>query len=237
MASHLEFSGFSKQTIKFYRDLKENNSKAWFEENRNIFNDYVMAEAQLFVVEIGNRLEKIAPEIVAIPKTDKSIFRIYRDVRFSKDKKPFKTHLALLFWEGPFKKLENSSFYFHLEPSRLFLGSGIYVFPKHIIQEYRDSVVHSKYGKELVQIIETVQKNSSYKLGWKQYKKTPRGYDPEHKNADLLLHGGLGFQFEETIPKQIYTSEAVDYVFEKFKEMAPIHNWLRKMTERVAKNS
>ena len=129
MTSTLKFEGFSKHTVKFFKDLKKNNSKQWFEKNREIFDNHVMLESQLFIAEMGQKLQKIAPDIVAIPKTDKSIFRIHRDVRFSKDKSPYKTHLALLMWEGPFKKMENSGFYFHFEPSKLFLGAGMHVFP------------------------------------------------------------------------------------------------------------
>ena len=100
------FNGFSKQTLDFFENLKNNNTKQWFERNRLVFNRHVIGESELFVLAMGDRLRKFAPEITAIPKTDKSIFRIYRDVRFSKEKHPYKTHLALLFWEGSRKKTD-----------------------------------------------------------------------------------------------------------------------------------
>jgi uncharacterized protein (TIGR02453 family) len=233
MTTSLEFSGFSKQTIKFFKDLKNNNSKQWFEQNRDIFDNHVILESQLFVISMGQKLQKIAPDIVAIPKTDKSIFRIYRDVRFSKDKSPYKTHLGILFWEGPFKKMENSGFYFHLEPAKLFLGVGMHIIPKNLLQIYRESVIHSEYGLSLTKAIKKVEKNASYKIGWKQYKKTPRGFGEDHVNAEYLLYGGMGFQYEEPLPDMIYTKEILDYAYEKFKDMSPIHTWLREMTERV----
>ena len=233
VTSKLKFEGFSKQTVKFFKDLKKNNSKQWFDKNRDTFDKQVMLESQLFIAEMGQKLQKIAPDIVAIPKTDKSIFRIHRDVRFSKDKSPYKTHLALLFWEGPFKKMENSGFYFHLEPTKLFLGVGMHVFPKNLIHTYRESVVHPEYGQSFFKAIQKVEKSGSYKLGWKQFKKTPRGFDENHKNAEYLLYGGIGYQYEEPVPDVIYTKDAVNYVYEKFKEMSPIHVWLREMTERA----
>lgn len=233
MTTSLEFSGFSKQTIKFFKDLKKNNTKEWFEKNRELFNNHVMLESQLFVAEMGQKLQKIAPDIVAIPKTDKSIFRIYRDVRFSKNKIPYKTHLGILFWEGPFKKLENPGFYFHLEPDKLFLGSGIYMIPKNLIQIYRESVVHQKYGESFLKAVKKVEKNPDYKIGWKQYKKIPRGFDENHKNTEYLLFGGIGFEYEEPLPDVIYTKEIVDYVYEKYKDMFPIHKWLKEMVERA----
>ncbi|GAG91663.1 unnamed protein product, partial [marine sediment metagenome] len=197
MTSNLRFEGFSKQTINFFKDLKNNNSKQWFEKNREIFDNHVMLDSQLFVTAMGQKLEKIAPEIVAIPKTDKSIFRIHRDVRFSKDKSPYKTHLGMLFWEGPFKKMENPGFYFHIEPSKLFLAVGMHMMPKNILQMYRESVVHKLHGPALLMAIKNVEKSDDYKLGWKKYKQTPRGFDDTHPNAEYLLYGGIGFQYEE----------------------------------------
>ena len=234
MADKLEFNGFSKQTIKFFKDLNSNNSKQWFEENRNIFDTHVMPDSQLFVIEMGEKLQKIAPDIVAIPKTDKSIFRIHRDVRFSKDKSPYKTHLGILFWEGPFKKMENPVFYFHIEPKKLFLAAGMHMMPKNLMQIYRESVVHPEYGKSLTSAISKIQKKGDYTLGWKQYKKTPRGFDESHPNAEYLMYGGIGFQYEEALPDIVHSKELVDYVFEKYKDMSPIHAWLRDMTNRAA---
>jgi uncharacterized protein (TIGR02453 family) len=233
MSSQLKFEGFSKQTIKFFKDLKNNNSKQWFEENREIFDNHVMLDSQLFVAEMGQKLQKIASEIVAIPKTDKSIFRIYRDVRFSKDKTPYKTHLGILFWEGPFKKMENPGFYFHIEPSKLFLAVGMHMMPKNLMQIYRESVIHKEHGNTLFKAIKKVEKSGTYKLGWKQYKKTPRGFDENHANAEYLLYGGIGFQYEESLPEIIHSHELIDYVYAKYKDMAPIHAWLREMTERA----
>jgi uncharacterized protein (TIGR02453 family) len=234
MSGQIQFNGFSNQTINFFKDLKKNNTKLWFEKNREIFDHYVMPESQLFVVAMGEKLEKIAPDIVAIPKTDKSIFRIYRDVRFSKDKTPYKTHLGIFFWEGPFKKMECSGFYFQLQPEKLFLGVGMHMIPKNLLQIYRDSVVHSTYGEALVKAIKKIQKNKEYTLGWKQYKKTPRGFDDSHPNAEYLLYGGIGFQYEESPADIVHSKDLVDFVFKKFKDMSPIHTWLRDMTFRAA---
>ena len=110
MTKKLIFNGFTKETFRFFRDLENNNTKEWFQENRTLYEKNVMEPAQEYVMEMGERLKSISPKIVAIPKTDKSIFRIYRDVRFSKDKTPYKTHLGIFFWEGPRKKLGNPGF-------------------------------------------------------------------------------------------------------------------------------
>ena len=226
-----EFYGFSEESIVFLRDLRQNNNKMWFQQNRFVFDNTLMKEAKSFVVSMGERLRSIAPEIVAEPRIDRSIFRFHRDTRFSKDKSPYKTHLAIYFWEGPFKKVENPGVYFHLEPERLFLGTGIHIFNGPILQAYRDAVVDPKLGSKLEDAIEQVRSHSEYELGWTKYKRVPRGYDPEHPSVDLLLHGGLGFQYEEALSEKIHSALILDHVFRIFYNMAPIHLWLRELTE------
>ncbi|MGE5797815.1 MAG: TIGR02453 family protein, partial [Ignavibacteria bacterium] len=110
---------FPFNTQNFLKQLAKNNSKEWFEENREAFNNDFLQPAVQFVVDIGERLQTIVPEIMAVPKVDKSIFRLHRDVRFSKDKSPFKTNLGILLWEGKEKK-QSPGFYFHIEPKLFF---------------------------------------------------------------------------------------------------------------------
>jgi uncharacterized protein (TIGR02453 family) len=224
-----KFQGFYKETLDFFSKLKRNNNKTWFKANRHIYEKFVIKPAQTFVAEMGNQLENIAPDIVAIPKVDKSIFRIYRDMRFSADKTPYKTHLAMLFWEGPGKKLENPGFYLHFNNETLFLGVGMHEFPKPLIHVYRQSVIHPKHGRELDRAIQQVQQNPDYRLGWKYYKKIPHGYDADHPNADFLLYRGIGFQYETGTPDIIFSQSFVDYINEKFEQMSPIYFWIREM--------
>ncbi|UCE06537.1 MAG: DUF2461 domain-containing protein [bacterium] len=227
-----KFNGFQKETIQFYQDLTLNNDKLWFEQNRKIFDEQVMKPAQAFVVELGERLESIAPNIVADPRRDKSIFRIHRDTRFSKDKSPFKTHLAIFFWEGPRKKLENSGFYLQISTTSLLLAAGLYIFPAPLLDVYREAVIDPKQGDKLMKAIEEVKQNSDYKVGGEHYKKTPRGYDSDHPNAKLLLHNGIYAYREDSYPKELHSAEFVDFCFEHFKNMAPIHQWIRVVLDK-----
>ena len=121
-----------------------------------------MKPAQAFVVELGERLESIVPNIVADPRRDKSIFRIHRDTRFSNDKSPFKTHLAIFFWEGSRKKLENSGFYLQISATSLMLAVGLYIFPSPLLDVYREAVSHPRQGDKLIKAIEEVGQHSDY---------------------------------------------------------------------------
>ena len=83
MSEIAEFRGFTKETVAFFRGLKKNNTREWFEGHRDVYEQHVMEPAKSFVVALGNRLKEISPNIVAAPKINKSIFRLNRDTRFS----------------------------------------------------------------------------------------------------------------------------------------------------------
>ena len=219
---------FPQSTIKFLTALARNNNREWFEKNRHRFDFELLQPAQQFVIDLGEKLTTISPNINAIPKIDKSIFRLHRDVRFSKDKAPFKTNLGLYFWEGKGKKMECSGFYFHIEPKLFFLGTGMYMFTKDQLKKYRELVSDSARGKELNEIISKLLKKKNYQLGGKTYKKTPRGFDPNYKYNELLLHSGLYIYYESKDFSELTKKDPVTFSIKVFKEMLPIHNWFVK---------
>ena len=225
------FNGFPKECISFFRELSSNNTIPWFKQHRREYDAFVLKPARSFVYDMGERLRLIAPRINADPRTNRSLFRINRDVRFSADKSPYKTHLALWFWEGSAPRMECSGFYFHLEPGKLMLGVGIYCFPKPLLDTYRTYVVHKKHGPALTKAISSVTGDGSITLGGSHYKRTPRGFDPNHKNAALLLHNGLYAGEEAPVPDELFSGELIDYCFERFNLMAPLHRWLVNLTE------
>lgn len=226
------FDGFPKQCVKFLEDLRDNNDRNWFETHRTEYDYYVMEPARRFVVALGRKLHDFAPGVVAEPRVDRSIFRIYRDVRFSKDKSPYKTNLGIWFWEGDLPRKECSGFYFHLEPPTLMLAAGAHIFDKKVLAEYRKSVIHPVYGPQLSEAIDEVT-DGPYTIGGKHYKRVPRGFDPDHDNSDLLLHNGLYAATEIGIPDELYSPAISDFCASKYCDMSPIHRWLVALTSRV----
>lgn len=232
MPEHLEFQGFSKETVKFFNDLRKNNSIKWFEVHRKEYEAFVMNPAKAFVVAMGEKLRTLSKDIIAIPKVNKSLFRINRDTRFSPNKFPYKTNLGIFFWEGSPSRMESPGFYFHLEPPIILLGAGFYMFPKYLFDTYRNSVVHPKYGKELAGIMAKISRDTKYQIGGKHYKRVPSGYDPSHPNAELLLHNGLHVGFETQIPEEFYSEKILTYCFKKFQPIYPLHRWLMALVKR-----
>lgn len=228
MSKDLEFRGFTKGTVAFFRGLAKNNNRTWFEAHRDDYEAEVMAPSRAFITAMGARLRTILPKINAIPKVNKSIFRIHRDTRFSLDPKPYKTNLGLYFWEGVGGRMEEAGMYFHLEPPDLMLGGGMYMLPDKKLLRYRKAVVDKKLGAELAAIVREMAKTPGLELGGKHYKRIPAGFDAAHPNAPLLLHNGLYAGMEMPIPEEFYSPRLVEYCFERYKPLVPLHKWLVK---------
>jgi uncharacterized protein (TIGR02453 family) len=182
---------------------------------------------------LGDLLKKIAPGVNADPRVNKSLFRLNRDIRFSNDKTPYKTHLGIWLWEGARPRMECSGFYFHLEPGRFMLGVGLYEFPKEMMEAYRQSVVHPKHGLDLAKAINSIKKNKDYFLGGQHYKKIPPGYDSGHKNAEYLLYSGLYAGVEWPVSEDLFSEKFVGVCFDHYKTMLPLHCWLLALTNRL----
>ncbi len=230
MVNKNSFTGFSKESMIFFEELAANNNRAWFESHRDEYENHVLNPSRVFVSEMGDLLKQLSPGIQAVPRVNKSLFKIHRDTRFSKDKRPYKTNMALWFWEGTGTRMECSGFYFHLEPGRLILGTGIYKFPKEIMKRYREAVAESAAGDELRNIVSGLKKKE-YKIGIVHYKKVPRGYDRDHKHAPLLLHSGLIGSREMPVPDEAHSNVLIDFCYGTYREMNPLHQWLVRLTE------
>lgn len=171
-------------------------------------------------------LKKISPDINAVSKINKSLFRINRDTRFSTDKSPYKTHMGIFFWEGQRPKMECSGFYFHLEPPNITIGVGIYRFPKQDLFRFRKAVIDPESGEKLSQVIKSISKLKGYEIGGTFYKRIPSGFDSNHPNSDLLLHNGLYAGLTIPIPDEMYSAKLINFCWKNFKLVAPLHLWL-----------
>jgi uncharacterized protein (TIGR02453 family) len=228
MSDKSEFRGFSKKTVDFFRGLARHNDRAWFEAHRDVYEAEVMAPARAFITAMGARLRTVVPKINAIPKVNKSIFRIARDTRFSLDPAPYKINLGLYFWEGTGGRMESAGFYFHLEPPEFFIGGGMYMFTDKALLRFRKAAVGKASGKELTAIAAAVRAVPGFEVEGKHYKRIPAGYDAGHPNAPLLLHNGLYGGWGGPIPKEFYAPAIVDFCLEKYEVLVPLHRWLVK---------
>jgi uncharacterized protein (TIGR02453 family) len=227
------FEGFPEKGLRFLSGLGRNNNKDWFEGRKDVYREQVIAPAQAFVISLGRRLQKISSGIIYDTRLNGSgsLMRIHRDVRFSKDKSPYRDWIGVYFWEGRGKKLENPGFFMRIHSKGAFVGAGYYVIPKPVLAAFRDAVADPKHGAKLDRALTAVNKSRGLTIGGEHYKRVPRGYDDAHPRADLLRHNGL-YAYTDTIArKHLTTPEFVDICYDWCRKIAPLHRWLVELTK------
>lgn len=225
------FFGFPKEALYFYKQLEVNNKRDWFEAHKSTYIEKVVEPAQSFVEELGDRLQLLSPAFQYDSRAHNgSIMRIYRDIRFRKDKTPYKTHLGIVFWEGTGKKMENPGYFFHMDANEGAIYAGNYHFDKPFLTAYREAVDDDRLGRGLSKAIKDVEAAGS-EVGGEQYARVPRGYDPEHTRADLLRYKGLWSKSPIISAKQLKSPDLIDRCFDYCVAMHPLHKWLVKVNQ------
>ncbi|MGH7563673.1 MAG: DUF2461 domain-containing protein [Gemmatimonadota bacterium] len=170
---------FTRRTFDFLRELARNNDRAWFTENRDRYERDVKGPALRFVTEFAPRLRKISPHFRADPRpVGGSLFRIHRDVRFSKDKSPYKTHVGIRFPHVAGKDIHAPGFYLHLEPGEVFAGCGVWHPDGATLARIRESV--AARPERWRRICDGKKFRGRFRLGGDSLRRAPRGVKPDH---------------------------------------------------------
>jgi uncharacterized protein (TIGR02453 family) len=176
---------FSPALFKFLRDLKANNSREWFKANKPRYEEEVRQPALRFITDFAPHLGKISKFFRADPRpVGGSLFRIYRDIRFSKDKSPYKTHVGIHFRHEAGKDAYTPGFYLHLEPVTVFVGVGLWHPDNTTLRKIRDAVVNDP-GR-FKRSIGGKKFKERFVVTGESLKRPPVGYDPEHPLIDYL---------------------------------------------------
>lgn len=220
------FSCFPDATRAFLEGIAANNDKAWFEANRALYEAGYVEPGKAFVSTMAPRLMAISPDVHAEPRINGSIMRVNRDVRFSKDKRPYKTHLDFWFWHGEKKGWANPGFYLRITPEQVFLGTGMHQFDKDLLDSFRHAVVLPRSGKALQAAIARVRAAGDYEIGERTRKLPPRGFEVDPDRAEFLLHEGL--TATKTLPGRVaYEAGFADLCAAHFAATWPVGEWLR----------
>jgi uncharacterized protein (TIGR02453 family) len=172
---------FSSGLFNFLRELAAHNTREWFEAHRDRYERHVQQPMLHFIDDLRPRLARVAPGFVADPrKSGGSMFRIYRDTRFSADKSPYKTHVAARFLHRDQPKgQQGPSFYLHLEPGEAFGGGGIYHPDMPTLTRVRHAIVDDARGWRAV-------RKAGLEIEGESLKRAPAGFDPAHTFAEDL---------------------------------------------------
>ena len=191
-------ASFQPESLKFLRGLAKNNDREWFEARRALYERALKAPMLAVIEEINGPMEKFAPEHVR--PSHKIMMRIYRDIRFSKDKRPYKHHVSAWWLRRGLEKTEGGGFYLQVSPSEVLVAAGVYMPPPEQLLQVRRWMAgnHERYRKLVATAMKPPrgQKGSGVALtGVEPHALTrmPKGFPADHPAGDLLRakHWGL----------------------------------------------
>jgi len=170
---------FGPGLLKFLRGLKRNNDRAWFDKHKDDYEAEVREPALMFIRIMARHVERISPHVTARDtRVGGSLMRIHRDVRFSKNKLPYKTNLGIQFRHEAGKDIHAPGLYFHVEPGRVFLGCGMWRPDRDALATLRDDIVDDPKG--WVRVRDAKGFREQWGLGGSSLKRSPRGYPDDH---------------------------------------------------------
>ena len=212
-----KFSGFSREAPGFFHELAVEMNKEWFEANKARYQALWVEPMTALMTELAARIAKVyAPQKLGV-----KLFRIYRDTRFSKDKSPYKTHMAALI-QGKVA----SPIYMHIGVDEEWIGCGSYFFEDKQLAKWRKLVAADKTGKEIAGIVGKLRRAGYTVGGHEDYKKVPKPYPADHPRAEFLKMRGLTAGFPDMPRGLLHDKKLVDWLVKHMKATAAMVTWL-----------
>lgn len=214
---------FTAATFDFLRQLTANNRKDWFDANKTTYEQQVKAPALAFIAAAGPRLTRISQEIVADPRpVGGSLMRVYRDIRFSKDKTPYKTNVGISFGHRQARDTAAPGYYLHLGLDRQwgnFSGGGIHMADTTTLRAIRDAIVEDSAAWK--KAAHNTKVASTHTFGDDALKRVPPGYPAEHPFADDLRRKGF-FAHVRYTQAEVTAHDFLDRFIENCRMEAPM---------------
>ena len=211
------FQGFPEDGLRFLSELNQNNSKEWFSVNKSRFKTSLEQPAKLLVTQLEDALNSEAGKNTK-PWRGK-VFRFYRDLRFSKDKTPYNTHLRI-----GWNKEDQAGLFLSLEEGHFTVGGGTFDFGRQGLERYRETVA-SKKGERLSQILHELCAKG-YRLEAPELKRVPRGYDKDHTRAELLKRKSLTVWWDSSLTPEVHDERFSELLLDKIKELDELRIWI-----------
>ena len=222
------FSGFADADGRFFRALARTQKREWFQAHRAEYDQGWVAPMKLLLAEVRERIDPLFPRHAL---GDPKVFRINRDVRFSKDKSPYKTHIGgyVPLGAGGGGPRNPVPLYVQLGTEML-VGAGHYMMEPDQLVRYRAAVLDEKTGAALAKIVAGLERAKFTVVSYDALKNVPRGMDPAHPRAELLKRKSLAVEFPP-LPKKLIVSRAfVGWLVERVERARPLVEWLAEET-------
>ncbi len=225
------FPGFPPEMPRFFRSLKRNNKREWFQPRKHLYEQHVKEPMLELVAALNAELAKFAPAFVTDPK--KAVFRIYRDTRFSHDKTPYKTHVAASFSRRGSERLHLGGFYFSVSHETVEIAGGIYHPAPDTTLLVRTHI--AGHHQELRQILANRSMRRLFgTLQGDTLTRSPKGFDPAHPAAEFIKM--KDWIVDVTLDSKLATSAQLHReIAERFRVMAPLIEYLNRplLTRKV----
>ncbi len=219
------FTGLPKDYFDFFHELKANNNREWFNDNKPRFRASVQEPLASFVEAMAPRLKKVSKHFVADPRLNGgSVFRIYKDVRFSKDKTPYKTHGGVQFRHALGKSAHAPGFYVHIDPGEIFYGGGIWTPPAPQLLKIREAIAGKGTAWKKA-VNGAAFKKRFGDLRGQALKRPPRGFDTEHALIEDIKRKSF-FAMAQSKPAQTKKVAFCDDVEAAMKDAKPLMKFL-----------
>jgi uncharacterized protein (TIGR02453 family) len=215
---------FSSESLRFLRALKRNNRRDWFAAHRDDYETLIREPMTAIIVRLADDFRDFGPEFVAHPKT--SMYRIHRDIRFSGNKAPYKTHVAATFPTRGLPKHEGAGLYFHVSPDEVWVGGGMYAPQQPQLHAVREHIaVNFRRMRSLVE--SPAFRREVGPLEGERLQRTPRGFPKDHEASDYLRFRQFlaGREFAPTVAASPRFYERLLVVF---KRIAPLMRFLNE---------
>jgi uncharacterized protein (TIGR02453 family) len=221
---------FDKASFAFLRGLKANNNKLWFEAHRADYEEHLRQPMRALIEEMEVRFARMCPEIIGDPR--RSMFRINRDIRFSRDKSPYKTHAACWLYHraatrgvGGEAESGSAGFYFHIEPGRSMVGGGLWMPPRSMLKKLRDAIADDPRGFERIARDTVLVKRFGGLDDEGRLKRMPRGFPEDHPAAEWLKYQSFTSGRSLT-DAQVTSGKLPKLLEEEFSRLLPLVRWL-----------
>lgn len=220
------YEGVPHRSVDFLKELRAHNNREWFEAHRDDYETFFVEPAMQLVEVLAPVAERLDPPHQAIPKINKSLRRIHRDTRFSKDKTPYHTHMHIVLWSGDHPN-RSAGIHLVLSDGHFGYGSGQWAFDGDGLSRYRAAVQDNALRGELDAAL-TRAGAVGCTPGEPELKRVPRGFDAEQPAADHLRRKGIvartqdGTGFDE----RLFGSDATEYLTQILHALAPLDRWI-----------
>jgi len=221
----MAFLGLPKDFFAFFRELKANNNRAWFEENKPRYRDSVQAPLSEFISAMTPHVKKLSKNFVCDPRPNGgSMFRIYRDVRFSKDKRPYKEHAACHFRHVAGRDVHAPGFYMHFAPAEVFFGGGSWTPEPDALANIRSAIASKPAAWKKIGADKSFRRSFGEMRG-EGLSRPPRGFDPGHPLIADIKRKSF-YAMHEGDMKLAQSPALVDEVADTFRSVTPLMRFL-----------